>query len=156
MSETLSASDPDVAATYGIDWRDELVLPATRGLDAAIGMFLRYPHIDPGYYYEVTTAGRLSQFYPERLPRASAQTLQDGSAVLTTRHPDDSTLTAISTAVWTIETGLTLDSQSEDGFVTSITVSGGVDGESYECTCLMTPTVGDPIEKTITIPRESQ
>ena len=156
MSTTLEASDPDVPATYRIGWHDRLVEAAERRADVSAGQFLRYPNVDTGFYYEVTTAGRLAQHYPTRIPRAGGQTVQDGSAVLTARHPDDATLVAISSAVWTIEAGLTLDSQSESGFFTSITVSGGVDGEDYECTCRMTPSSGNAIEQTIIIPRRAQ
>lgn len=156
MSIRLAASDPDTAATYKIDWHDRLVTAAERRLDVSAGQFCRYRNIDTGFYYEVTAAGRLGQFYPNRLPRASGQTVSDGSAVLTARHPDDATLVAINSAVWTLGSGLTLDSQSETGLYTLITVSGGTDGQEYECTCLMTPSSGNPIEQTIIIPRESQ
>ena len=153
---TLDAKDPDVAATYDINWHDDLVIAATRRLDVSLTQFLRYPHIDTGFYYEVTTAGRLGQFYPNRLPRATGQTVTDGSAVLTARHPSASTLTAISSAVWTVPTGITKDSQTESGFRTFITLSDGTDGEDYELTCLMTPNSGNPIEQTIVIPVRSQ
>lgn len=156
MSTTLAAKDPDEAKEYSIDWRNELVQAATRSTDVTLGQFLRYPNIDTGFYYEVTTAGRLAQHFPARLPRAAAQTVADGSAVLTAMHPDDATLLSVSSAVWTVPTGITLDSQVESGFLTNITLSGGTDGVDYELTCRMTPSSGEEIEQTITIPVRAQ
>lgn len=152
----LDAKDPDVEAAYAIDWHDLLVLAAERRLDVTVGQFLRYPHIDTGFYYEVTQAGRLAQFYPPRLPRASGQALADGSAVLETQSPEDSTLTAISSADWTLPPGITEVSQQIAGFRTIIRISGGVDGVDYDLTCRITPSSGDELEQTITIPVRSQ
>lgn len=155
MTTRLEPSDPDTPATYWIGWHDVLVSLAERRIDVLEGMFLRY-QIDTGFYYEVTAAGRLSELWPTRLPRASGQTLSDGSAILTCRHPSDASLSAIASAAWSLQSGLSKDSQQENGFFTLLTVSDGVDGEEYECTCLMTPTVGNAREKTIIIPRISQ
>jgi hypothetical protein len=156
MTTTLAPKDPDVEAPYAIDWHDQLVLPADRRLDVAVGQFLRYPHIDTGFYYEVTQAGRLAQFFPQRLPRAEGEEVADGSAILEAVSPANATLTAIETADWTLPDGITLASQQIAGFRTIIRLSGGEDGVDYDLTCRITPSAGDELEQTITIPVRAQ
>ena len=152
---SVAAKDPDVAAQYWIDFHDELVQEASRRTDFASGLILYYP-MDTGFYYEVTTAGRTSGHYPSALPREAGQTVADGSAILTCRHPSTVTIAEVSSVVWTVPSGLTKDSQSESGTVAYITVSGGTDGVDYDVLCRMTPTAGSIIEQTITIPVRAQ
>lgn len=152
---TLDPKDPDVAATYTIDWHDELVLPAFREYAFAAGVFVQAQR-DTGFYYECTTAGRTARNYPHEWPRTAGETVNDGSVVWTCRHPSSSTVALVSSAVWTMPSGITKDSQSESGALTSIVVSGGTDGVDYEVLCRMTPTIGSVMEKTITIPVRAQ
>jgi hypothetical protein len=151
----LDAKDPDVAATYTIDWHDELVIEAFREYSFAAGVFVQAQR-DTGWYYECTTAGRTARNYPQQWPRAAGETVNDGSVVWTARHPSSSTVPLVSSATWTVPAGLTLDSQSESGALTSIVVSGGTDGVDYDVLCRMTPTSGSIAEKTITIPVRAQ
>ena len=113
------------------------------------------PQRGTGFYYECTTAGRTSAHYPT-WPRAAAETVTDGSVVWTARHPTGSSIPTITSAVWTVPTGLTLDAQSEIGLVAFITVSGGTDGVDYDVLCRMTPSSGNVVEQTITIPVRAQ
>lgn len=153
MTTTLDDMDPDVGATYSIEWIDELVAEARR--DAAVGDgVIVQPQRGTGFLYECTTPGRTSAYYPV-WPRAEGETVSDGSVVWTARHPDDAATALVGSATWTVPAALTLVSQSESGFITSITLTGGEDGVDYELTCRMTPTVGTPIDQTIVIPVRS-
>jgi hypothetical protein len=151
---TLDPKDPDVEATYSIDWSRELVTEAKRDQDFTLGAFAR-PHLGTGFYYEATTAGRTAARYP-RWPRSAGETVNDGSVVWTARAPSAATLPSVASATWTVPDGITLESQSEDGFFTHVTLSGGTDGESYELTCRMTDSNGVIREQSITIEVESQ
>lgn len=155
MSVTVAAKDPDTPSTYSIDWSSRLVDAAPRETDVGVGVFVR-AQFDTGFYYESTVAGRTARHYPIRWPRAAAETAQDGSVTWTCRHPDDATVPSVSSTVWTVPAGLTKESQTEDGFVTYITLSAGTDGVDYDVTCRMTPSSGNVIEQTITIPVRSQ
>lgn len=147
---TLATKDPDVAAEYGIDFHDQMVFEAARRTAFALAAVLYYP-IDTGWYYEVTTAGKTASNYPSSVPRSAGETVTDGSCVLTCRHPSSASLPTVSSAAWTVPTGLTLDSQRLSGMVAFITLSGGTDGEDYEILCRMAPSAGNVIEKTITV-----
>lgn len=151
----VDAKDPDVPAEYWVDFFEEIAQEAERGLIVALGDKLYFPR-DPAWLFEVTTAGRLSRFYPSSIPRAAGQTLNDGSAVLTCRHPDDVTVPEVSSVAWTVPSGLTKDSQRESGSRAYVTLSGGTDGVDYEVVCRMTPTAGNVIEQTITVPVRAQ
>lgn len=152
---TVDAKDPDISAEYWIDFHDGIVQEATRRTRFEAGVVAYYP-LDSGFYYEVTTAGRTGSHYPQALPRAAGETVSDGSAILTCRHPDDVTIPEVSSATWTVPSGITLASQREVGTIAYITLSGGTDGEDYEILCRMTPTAGNVVEQTITIPVRSQ
>lgn len=151
----LDPKDPNVPATYEIDWIQQLVGEAERSADFEVGEVIRAQR-DTGWFYECTTAGRTSAHYPTEWPRASAETVRDGSVVWTCRHPSEPTVPTVDSAAWTVPSGLTLDSQLETRYVTSLTVSGGTDGENYDVLCRMTPTIGNVIEQTITIQVRSQ
>jgi hypothetical protein len=151
---SLAPKDPDVAATYSIDFHDAVVREAKRDYEFTATQFVR-PQRGTGFYYECTTAGRTSAHYPV-WSRAVGETVTDGSVVWTARHPTGASVPTISSAAWTVPSGLTLDSQSEVGLVAFVTLSDGVDGVDYEVTCLMTPSSGNPIEQTITIPVRAQ
>lgn len=152
---SLDAKDPDVAAEYWVDFFEEIVQEAERSAEFDAGVILYYPQ-DPAWLFEVTTAGRLSRFYPQALPREAAQTLVDGSAVLTCRHPGTVTIPEVSSVTWTVPSGITKDSQREVGTRAYITLSGGTDGVDYDVLCRMTPTAGAVVEQTITIPVRAQ
>lgn len=154
MSE-LEPKDPTVPIEYGIDFHDEIVLEATRREFFDVGEILYYAN-DSGWYYEVTTAGKTSAHYPSELPREEDETLQDGSVSLVCKHPDSVSLPTVSSATWDVPTGITLSSQRESGLKAFITLSGGTDGEDYEITCHMTPSAGNPIDKTITVQVRAQ
>ena len=154
MSNVLAPKDPDVSETYTINWREELLGTPERDQYFVLGAVVR-PVVATGFYYECTTAGRTARRYP-RWPTVEGQTVQDGSAVFTSRHPDTPSLVAVQTAVWTVPSGLTLDSQSESGPETHVTVSGGVDCENYELLCRMTDSAGQVRERTIVVPVRSQ
>ena len=154
MSE-LSPKDPDVAAEYSIDWYDELVDEAARDTAFEEGELARAQR-ETGWVYECTTPGRTSAHWPTQWARAEGQTTQDGSLVWTARHPDTAATAGIQSVSWEVPSGLTFDSQREVGAVAFVTVSGGTDGVDYDVLCRLTPTVGDVIEKTITIPVRSQ
>ena len=151
---SLAPKDPDAPATYSIDFHDSVVREAKRDYDFSSGQYVR-PQRGTGFYYECTTAGRTSAHYPT-WPRAATETVNDGSVVWTARHPTGSSIPTITSAVWTPPIGLTVDSQSEVGLVAFVTLSGGTDGVDYEVLCRMTPSTGDIIEQTITVPVRAQ
>lgn len=155
MSTTVAEKDPDVAATYELDFEDALVDELARDTVYAVNAVVR-PHRANGFYLVCTTAGRTSQHNPIAYPKASGGTLQDGSATFQAVHPSAATLPSISSATWTVPSGLTLDAQSETGLVASATLSGGSDGTDYDVTCRLVPSVGNPIDKTITVPVRAQ
>lgn len=151
---TLAEKDPNVPATYSVDFHDELVREAKRDYDFTAGQFVR-PQRGTGFYYECTTAGRTSAHYPT-WPRAAAETITDGSVVWTARAPSGSSIPTISSVTWTLPSGITKDSQSEVGLVAFITLSGGTDGVDYDILCRMTPSSGNVVEQTITVPVRAQ
>jgi hypothetical protein len=151
---SLAPKDPNAPATYSIDFHDDVVQEASRDSDFIAAQFVR-PQRGTGFYYECTTAGRTSAYYPT-WPREAGETVNDGSAVWTARHPTGSSIPTISSVTWTVPSGITKDSQTEVGLVAFITVSGGTDGVDYEVLCRMTPSTGDVVEQTITIPVRAQ
>lgn len=155
MSTVVDEKDPDVSAEYFVDFHDAIVQEAERRAYFAAGVFLYFPR-DTGFYYEVTTAGKLGAHYPYELPRAAGETVNDGSAVLTCRHPDVATIPEVSSVDWTVPTGITEASSRVDGSRAYITLSGGTDGVDYDVLCRMTPTTGNIVEQTITVPVRAQ
>lgn len=151
---SLDPKDPDISQTYSINWHDQLVNEALRDQDFVLNAFVR-PQRGTGFYYEATTAGRSSRYYPV-WPRAAGETVNDGSVVWTARHPDDASLTSVASADWTVPSGITEVSASESGFLTSITLSGGTDGVDYDILCRMTDSQGNVHEQTITVPVRAQ
>jgi hypothetical protein len=150
----LDTKDPDVPATYSIDWHDQLIIEAFREYAFAQGAFVQAQR-DTGFYYECTTAGRTSRNYPQ-WPRESGETVTDGSLVWTCRHPSSSTVPSVSSVDWTVPAGLTKDSQSESGTLANVVLSGGTDGVDYEVLCRMTPSSGSVIEQTIVVKVRAQ
>jgi hypothetical protein len=154
MSE-LAAKDPDVAAEYDIDFHDELVTEAPRRQWLDLDTVVFYPQVD-GWYFQVTTAGRTGTNYPSAIPRASGETVTDGSVVLLCKHPNDASVALINSADWTVPLGITKDSQRQVRARAFATFSGGTDGVDYDVLCRITPSAGPPIERTITIPVRAQ
>ena len=152
MIPTLQESDVDAPAEYYVDIHDELVQAEERRTDLAFGATIFYPQAD-GWYYEVTVAGRTGTHYPARLPRVSGETFQDGSVTLICRHPSEATLPSIVDVTWTLETGLTLDSQREVGSRGYFTVSAGVDGVTYLVTGRFELSDARIIEQSVYVPR---
>jgi hypothetical protein len=76
--------------------------------------------------------------------------------VLTCKAPSEVSIASISTAAWTLPSGITNASQRTGGLSAFITLSGGTDGVDYDITCRLTPSVGNPIDKTITIQVRAQ
>lgn len=151
---TLDAKDPDTDAQYAIDWYDQLVLIAEREAAYDEGEIVQFDP-DSGWVYECTTPGRTGSRSPRTPPRADGLTLVDGSVVWTCRHPSDVTVPVVGSAEWNVPDGISLVNQSELGAVTSVLLTGGTDGEDYDITCRMTPTIGEALEQTITIPVRS-
>lgn len=141
--------DPNVNRAFEIDYERELVLPPRRAADFFSGDIVR-PHIATGFLYECTTAGKTAQYFPV-WPRAAGATVQDGSAVWTARHPYSPTLPTIASAQWIVPGGLSLVSQSEQRFVASATIGGGVVGVVYTLTCRITTTNGRQVDQSIDI-----
>jgi len=155
LSTTLAEKDPDVDAEYYIDFRDVIVAEALAGTDYEAGSILFFEN-DTGFYYEVTTAGRTSRWYPNSLPRSSGLTVEYGSCILTCKHPSDVSLGALSSVTWTADPGITVISQFAVGLAAHVTLSGGTDGVDYSLTCRVTPTTTFALEKTIIVPVRSQ
>lgn len=150
----LREKDPDVPATYYIDVRLRLIDEPYRRYSVAQGAFVRAQR-DTGFYYEATAAGVTAQQYPT-WPRAAGETVQDGSVQWTARHPDNATLPTVSSATWTLPSGITLDSQVLEPQLIRPTFSGGVDGEDYSITVRVTPSAGNSFDMTFTLPVRAQ
>lgn len=146
----VAPKDPDVDKTYELDLFENLVPETLRSAAYSLNDVTR-PHRDTGFYLECTTAGRTGRYNPY-VPRQANQLIRDGSVTWTSKHPSDVTVPAISSVVWTVPTALTVESQSEDGHVATVTLSGGSDGVDYEVTARVTPTVGDARDISIIIP----
>jgi hypothetical protein len=151
----LDQKDPDVNAEYGIDFHDELVTEALPRMNYALNEVLFFAQ-DTGFYYQVTTAGKTGLSYPRNLARVSGDTVKYGSCVLTCKAPSEVSIASISTAAWTLPSGITNASQRTSGLSAFITLAGGTDGVDYDITCRLTPSVGNPIDKTITIQVRAQ
>lgn len=155
MTDFDNVKDPDDDCEFGIDFHDELVARAAPRTNYALGAILYFGE-DSGFYYEVTTAGRTGAGYPRDLPRTAGQTVDYGSCVLTCRHPSSVALTTLNSATWIVPTGITNASQRISGLIAFITLRGGTQGADYDVTCRITPSAGQPIDKTITISVRSQ
>lgn len=151
----LAAKDPDVAAEYFIDFHDELIALADRRTWLEAGVVVYYLN-DSGWYYETTTAGRTAARVPTKLPQADGETVKDGSAVLTCRHPGSTGVPSIASAVWTLPAGVSLDLQREVRTKAFFTVSGGEDGQNYDITVRVTASDGRRFDQTVTVPVRSQ
>ena len=151
ISVKVNVKDLDIDKTYWIELFEPFVLEALRSIEFSAGEILRYPR-DTGFYNVVTKGGRTARTYPIVIPRAANETFRDGSMDLVSRHPDDVSPPAIETIVWTPTAPLTVVSQSEAVHRASVTVSGGLAGESYPITARITPTVGDPLDVTLVVP----
>lgn len=57
----------------------------------------------------------------------------------------DSTET-VASVVWTVPSGLTLESQAQTGQVATVTLSGGTAGTTYTVTAAITTTKGTPAQ----------
>ena len=147
----LQAKDPDVNASYEIDWQNELI--ATRLPSADYDLTdLVVPRTPTGYIYECTTAGRTSGPEPALWPRIAGLLVNDGSCVWTARAPADVTPPTITVSTWTIPTGLTEASSAIDGVLTRVELAGGVDGVDYVIVCRVTLSTGDQLERAIVVP----
>lgn len=152
---TLDAKDPDRDRAYAIDARWLAYGELRRDWPYSAGTFLKAPR-HTGFYYEVTTPGETKHNWPD-LPRAAGQTVQDGSCVLTARHPNDATLPSISSVSWAVTpSGLSVLSEVISGGIVEPTVSGGVDGVDYEVTAHIQWSTGQEDDITLTIPVRSQ
>lgn len=155
MRIVVAPKDPDQAATYEIEVIDLFMRDAYRGYQFSLTEFVKAPR-DTGFYFECTKAGRTADSYPVSWPRREGETIKDGSAEWTSVHPDNALVVTVSTVVWSIPTGLTLDSQSHSGHIVRGTFSGGSDGVDYDVTATITPSTGNPEDYTITIPVREQ
>lgn len=57
----------------------------------------------------------------------------------------------ISTSTWTVETGITADSNSHDATTTTVFLSGGTAGENYQVTNHITTSQARQDERSLTI-----
>jgi len=73
------------------------------------------------------------------VPHVAGATLEDDSDNWEERDEDlwldGITDEQINSATWNVPTGITKDSDSDDGYVATVWLSGGTPGESYEITC---------------------
>lgn len=148
---TVRPKDPDVPATYAVEVSEALIPEAARGQEYGVGDVTRAQR-DTGFLYRCTVAGRTSRQYPVAWPRASGEKILDGSLEWEAVRPADANPPVIDSVTWTVPTGLTLDSQEEEAHIARATFSGGTAGKDYDVHVRIVPTVGDPIEQTITIP----
>lgn len=156
MSFTVATpKDPDTAVTYEIDIRDEIVAEVRRNYEYALTDVVR-DHRGSGFYLECSKAGLTSKQFPQAWPRAANETVLDGSAEWTSKHPSDVSTPTIQSVTWIMPDALTLDSQSETSYLARLTVSGGTDGQDYDVTARITPTAGSVRDVTVTIPVRQQ
>ncbi len=145
--------DPDVPATYEIEVFEALVPEAARSQEYEVGAVTRAQR-DTGWLYRCTAAGRTSRNYPDAWPTAEGEKIVDGSLEWEAVHPSSASAPVIDSVTWTVPSGLSLDSQEEAAHIARATFSGGAAGQEYQVHVRITPTIGDPIERTIVIPVE--
>ena len=149
MTEKVVFKPANVDETFELDWRKFIVESWRPEAEYAVGSIIR-PSVGNGFYYDATTAGISSRLQPD-FPPAVAETVSDGSVVWTARHPSTPTLLSIDTSVWTLDPGISEVLSAIDGFITRITVSGGVEGEQYRATDLITKSNGEDEEDSLII-----
>jgi len=150
----LAIKDPQAAITYSINWRKALVNEAVRETEFAADAVVQ-PQRTTGFYYKCTVAGMTALRYPN-WGRAENEQFNDGSVTWLTIRPEDAAVPTIQSAVWTVPAGLVKDAQTEDDTHAHVTLSGGVHGVDYMVLCRITPTAGNPIERTITVKVRNQ
>jgi hypothetical protein len=118
--------DPDAVLDYTVRW----------GADTWIqsNLYNKYDWVwndTDGCYYECT----------QRHTSTASGTLSDDSANWSLKEDlwlDSSAGETVSTVVWDVPTGLTVDLETKDSWTATIWLSGGVAGESYSIGCEMT------------------
>lgn len=87
---------------------------------------------------------RFSRFKdPDEVIRVSI----DWSDKLALSSPTDS----ISTSTWILESGITLDSETETTTDATATISGGTRGNAYNCTNRITTSAGETWDRTVRV-----
>lgn len=141
MLEKVFFKYANIDETFELDWRDVIVTVWRPDADYVLASIIR-PPVGNGHYYEATTAGRSSRLLPEFVP-AVGETFTDGTVIWTGRHPSTPVLDAISESVWTPDAGISEVSNTINGFLTKITISGGVEGEQYRAINVITRSTGE-------------
>lgn len=149
MSEEVRLKPANVDETFALDWRKFIVQAWRPETDYALGSIMR-ASVGTGFYYEATVAGISARLMPD-LPIVDGETVTDGSLVWTARHPSTPTLDSISTSDWTLDAGISEVSKAINGFLTTITIGGGVEGEQYRATNLITKSNGEDEEDSLII-----
>ncbi len=150
MSQQIVFKPANVDETFALDWRKFIVESWRPDAQYASGSIIR-PPVGNGYYYEATTSGLSSRLQPPDFPPVVGETFIDGSVVWTAHHPSTPTLDSITVSVWTLDPGISEVSKAIDGFITRITVGGGVEGEQYRATDLITKSNGEDEEDSLII-----
>lgn len=136
--------DQSDAKRYGVDFVEECARYRKPDTDYALNAIVR-PAKSTGLQYKATTAGHSGVQEP-RWPTAVAGTVNDGSVVWTAEAFGAGSLErTLSSAVWTVDSGLTKASQLEDGTQSTAILSGGTEGQVYLVRVLGTLSDGQTI-----------
>ena len=87
-----------------------------------------------GFQYNASAAGTTAVEQP-RWPKTAGQTVKDGSVTWTCEVPNGAGLQrTLSSVVWTGDT-VTIGTPANDTTSSTVFISGGVEGQSYEIAC---------------------
>ncbi len=147
---TSYSKDPDRDVVCELDARSVVSGVMRRDRPYVGGSIVKAPRHE-GYYYECTTAGETSFYWPA-LPRTANATCVDGSVVWTARSPSSANLPTVSSVAWAVSpSGLTVPTHYVEGGLIFPTFSGGAAGVSYEVTATITWSTGQVDDVTLTV-----
>ena len=93
------------------------------------------PRKATGLQYRAAGSGRTGSNEP-RWPTTEGQAVTDGAVVWTAEDVSSESLArSLSSASWSVATGLTVGSPSTSGTKSTVLISGGTDGQDYDVTC---------------------
>lgn len=134
--------DPSAARIYKAEFRAACANIHTPGTEYTLDAVVQ-PKAFTGFQYRSTTAG-YSASKETRWPIVAGQTVTDGTVVWRAEPITAASLSrTLQSAVWSAQTGLTIGAPTTSGTTSSVIISGGVAGQSYEIACAGTMSDGE-------------
>lgn len=135
MDAQVFEQHPSAELDYSVEFAGHCARIREPATDYALNAVVLAPR-STGLQYRATTAGRTGTTEP-RYPTTAGQTVTDGSVVWTAEAVSSSSLVrTLSTATWSATSGLTVGTPTNAGTKSTVLISGGVDGQDYEVTCV--------------------